>query len=323
VEEEAMIVTKTPLRISFLGGGSDIPAFYLQGEPGRTVSVTIDKFIHVVVAESFSGFCRVMTDGFYSGENWKEVQDKRVQACLEVMSMHTHRLEIASFCDIPSYGTGMGSSSAFTVGLLNALFKMQGKKPAADQVAELACHVEIDVVMDPIGKQDQYAAAITGLNYYTFTKARVAHKSIQVPGLEESCRLYYLDRTRKASTILEKQDELLRSDKKTWEDVQFMSLKAGAFADDYRKDVETLAKSMRESWEIKKKLVEGITDKMIEKVCETGMGAGALACKVLGAGGGGYVLFLCPPQKGLILDKAMTQDCQYILKKYDFKFWSK
>jgi D-glycero-alpha-D-manno-heptose-7-phosphate kinase len=321
--EEEMIVTKTPLRISFLGGGSDIPAFYLQGEPGRTVSVTIDKFIHVVVAESFSGFCRVMTDGYYEGEDWREVQDKRVRACLEAASMHTDRLEIASFCDIPSYGTGMGSSSAFTVGLLNALFKMQGKKPTAEQVAELACHVEIDVVGDPIGKQDQYASAITGLNSYTFTERRVTHEKISVPELEDWCRLYYLHRTRKASSILSKQNSLLRNDKKTWDAVQRMSLKAGAFSERPRASAVDLARAVAESWKIKKNLVEGIADSMIDEVCATGMAAGAEACKVLGAGGGGYVLFLCPPQKGLVLDKALGQDCQYRLKKYDFKFWSK
>jgi D-glycero-alpha-D-manno-heptose-7-phosphate kinase len=319
-----VIVTKTPLRISFLGGGSDIPAFYEKNDVGRTVSTTIDKFIHVVVAESFSGNCRVMTDDFYENESWKDVQDKRVRACLEATDMQGAKLEIASFCDIPSYGTGMGSSSAFTVGLLRALFLMKGEEPSDEQIAELACHVEIDMVGDPIGKQDQYASAITGLNYYTFTERRVTHKPIYVPGLEDWCRLYYLHRTRPASGILSKQNELLKDDEGVRGKVQHMSLKAGAFAEAHRGATpEQLAEDMAKSWEIKKSLVEGVSDEMIDKVCEAGMAAGAAACKVLGAGGGGYVLFLCPPQKGLVLDKAMELDGYYALKKYDFKFWRK
>ncbi len=316
-----MIITKTPLRISFLGGGSDIPAFYKNGpDPGVTFSTTIDKFIHVVVAKSFNEHCKVMTDGFYEGESWNAVEDARVRACMGVMNMHHDRLEIASFCDIPSYGTGMGSSSAFTVGLLDALHEMKGIKATREQIAELACHVEIDIIGDPIGKQDQYAAAITGLNSYTFTSREVTWAKANCPGLEDWCRLYYLNRVRKASVILSQQNDLLINDEKTREKVRYLSYLACTCAKHNLLIPEGIAGSMRKAWETKKSIVDGISDSEIDTACAIGAGAGASACKVLGAGGGGYILFLCHPQKGLVLDKEMRD---IGLQKFDFKFWER
>lgn len=160
-----MIITRTPLRISFTGGGTDLPAYYENGY-GAVVSTAINKFVYITVNKRFDNTIRLSYSKTEIVNNINELQHDIAKACLNMVGI-TGGVEITSIADIPS-GTGLGSSSSFTVGLLNALYTYVGEHLSADELAKKACEIEIDILHHPIGKQDQYAAAVGGINYFSF-----------------------------------------------------------------------------------------------------------------------------------------------------------
>lgn len=289
-----MIITRTPLRISFAGGGSDLPAFW-RDEPGHVVSATIDKYVYLTVNPKYDGAVRVSYSKTENVARTSEVEHPLVRAALGLANVR-RGIEVVSVADLP-HGTGLGSSSAFTVGLLAALYAHQGEFRTADAIAHDACHVEIGLCRQPIGKQDQYAAALGGLRSYTFhPDGGVSAEPIALP--EEgrtslSRHLLVLDTgiRRDAGAILARQDF---SDTRTRANVRAMANLAKTFTDALRCGrLHECGDVMDAAWALKQAL--GTSNEQIDAWYAAGRRAGALGGKVCGAGGGGFLLFLAPP----------------------------
>jgi D-glycero-alpha-D-manno-heptose-7-phosphate kinase len=291
-----MIITQTPLRVSLAGGGTDFEDFYsLEG--GCVISSAIDKYIYVIVKERFD-------DMIYINYSRKEIVDRveDIQHDLvrEVMKKTgvTKGVEITTLADVPSEGTGLGSSSSVTVGLLNALYIYQGEQMTQETLASEACEIEIDRIKKPIGKQDQYIAAYGNLRFFRFEKD--GHVKIEKMNIPESTRrrlssnllLFYTNRTRSADTLLVEQKnnlkeniEYLREIKKYVEVLKEILL---------ANELDEVGRVLHETWILKKQLANNISDKELDKIYETALQSGALGGKLTGAGGGGFFLFYCP-----------------------------
>ena len=287
-----MLISRTPVRVSFCGGGTDLPAYYEGSENGGLVtSMALAKHIHVTVNRRFDNSVRV---GYSQTEIVDDFEDLEHELVRESMRMTgvTHSVEITTIADIPSRGTGLGSSSALTVGLLNALHTYAGRTPDAEQLAEEACRIEIDILGQPIGRQDQYAAAFGGSNQISFLaddSVNVAPINLDANALEDNYFLVYTGMTRKASGILAKQSA--SSDKKRSE---LDSLRQQAI--EVREALESgdhaaVGCLLDASWQIKRNLVDGITVSSLDDLYTSIISMGATGGKLLGAGGGGFFLF--------------------------------
>jgi D-glycero-alpha-D-manno-heptose-7-phosphate kinase len=294
-----MLITRTPLRISFAGGGTDFRGFY-KDEQGVVISATIDKFIYIVLNERYD-------DDIYVNYSRKEITDSPTKIKHELvrealsMSKVEKGIEITCLADIPSeQGSGLGSSSTFTVGLLNALFQFNGKQLPAEILAEKACTIEIERCDKPIGKQDQYAAACGGINIITFNKDEsVAVENIELGerALEDfgtRLMLFYTNIPRKGETILkEQEDNILKKNKngllRTMKG-QVLEIKKALFS----RNFDDVGKILHEGWKMKKQLANSISNSDIEKMYSLALGSGALGGKICGAGGGGFLLLYVP-----------------------------
>ena len=296
-----MIVSKTPLRMSFVGGGSDLPAFYCE-EEGAVLSTSIDKYVYISVNRKFDGNIRL---SYLKTENVihrTEVQHPLVREALDLVGIDGG-IEIASMADIPSKGSGLGSSSSFTVGLLNALYAYKNQYVSKEILAQQACQIEIERCGEPIGKQDQYAAAYGGLNLIRFhpeksvTIEPVICKPSIYSELGESILVFFTGRTRSASAILARQSIAMESvDRRT---IMRMMAK---LAFDLKKELESgslhnFGPILDENWRLKTQISEGISDPQIDSWYSTGMANGASGGKLLGAGNGGFIMFFAPPDR--------------------------
>lgn len=295
-----MIISRTPFRISFAGGGSDLPAFYRR-ERGAVLSTTIDKYMYVAIHPFFD---RQKIQLKYSKtELVDRVDSIRHPIFREVLRMYgLQGVDLNSIADIPS-GTGLGSSSAFTVGLLNAVRCYLGKATSGEKLGQLACDVEINRVGSPIGKQDQYAAACGGLNVITFygdetvDVQKVIMSSDKKRELEQNLFMYYIGGEHSANSILKTQqreiarEEVFQTQSRMVELVYKLkkSLEEGA--------VDDMGTFLHEGWLLKKSLTSGISNADIDNLYECGIRAGATGGKLLGAGGAGFLLFYCPAER--------------------------
>lgn len=306
-----MIVTRTPFRISFVGGGSDLPAYYRE-HGGAVLSSTIAKYIYVS-SHDFFEIDRIRTK--YSSTETVlsvlELQHPILRAILTRLNMGTG-LEISSIADIPS-GTGMGSSSTFTVGTLHNLMARIGRYDEATKawLAEQACAVELGDLGEPIGKQDQYAAAYGGFNIFRFHgDERVSVEPVALPDPEgwlRHLRLYYLGNQRSASAILAEQsrESATRSKQEVLREmVGLVDPLAAALG---LSNWAECGRLMHENWLLKQSLASGISDRSIQDVYKRGLMAGALGGKLLGAGGGGFMLFVVRPELHPQLDASLSQ----------------
>lgn len=303
-----MIITQTPLRISFAGGGTDFRDFYNM-EYGSVVSTAIDKYIYVIIKERFDDLIRV---GYTRTEMVASVDDISHELVRETMRMVgvTKGLEISTMADIPSEGSGLGSSSTVTVGLLNALYAYKGEAVSAETLAQKACDIEIKVLGKPIGKQDQYIAAYGGLKHFKF----YGNEEVDVTGIpiDESARqrlcesllLFYTGVTRKAADVLTEQKSnisnrmgLLTEMRDQADDLARL-LRMGAMA--------SVGQTLREGWMRKKQLATGITNSEIDEMYELAMSAGAIGGKITGAGGGGFFLVYTPPENRAAVRKKLA-----------------
>lgn len=289
-----MIVTRTPFRISFSGGGSDIPAFY-EKHGGHVVSSTIDKYVYISSNPSFKGNRTILK---YSAVedvcDLSSIRHRVFRACLQKYGING--LEINSTSDIPA-GTGMGSSSTFTVGLLANLHGHRGVAVSERDLAEEACEIEITRLGEPIGKQDQYAAAFGGLNHIEFKKnGSVEVSPIEMDAeckkrLQENLFLVYLGGTRSASKLLKTQTENFKSEHVS-ENQKKISDLALLLKDRLESgDIDAMGEILDRSWQLKKTLSDGISSERINHVYDTAMKHGATGGKLLGAGGNGFMLF--------------------------------
>lgn len=294
-----MIVVRTPFRVSFVGGGSDLPSYYRRNG-GAVVSATIDKYMFIVLHPYFHDKIRIKYSRMEDVDRAEDIEHPIVRECLTWRQI-PKGMEIASFADVPA-GTGLGSSSAFTVGLLHALHAYQGEQTSPAELAAAACNVEIDRLGEPIGKQDQYACAFGGLNFMRFhSNERVDVEPVNLGAeaqqqFESRLLLFYLGQERSAGSILSEQSQnmsdpamVTRVDSMVELTVRFRkALEADRF--------DECGDLLNEHWRLKRELADGISNNFVEQVYDNALAAGAGGGKLLGAGGGGFLLLYCEPE---------------------------
>ena len=295
-----MIISQTPLRIGLLGGGTDLPGYYRE-HGGRVLNCAIDKYVYVIVKQRFD-------DDIYVNYSKKEivsrVDDLEHELVREAMHMAgvVNGVEITTLADIPSGGgSGLGSSSAVTVGLLQALFAYQGRQVSAEELAERACTIEIERCRKPIGKQDQYIAALGGIRDIRFgpgDEVVAQELGLSAAGrraLQQQIMLFYTGVTRSADSILVEQRANIES---TRPQLDLLRDLAGFAAGRLRNgDVDAIGPAMRESWEAKRKLATGVSNDEVDAAVTRALDAGASGAKLTGAGGGGFLLVICPMER--------------------------
>lgn len=291
-----MIIVQTPLRISFLGGGTDISAFYRR-EDGWVVSSAIDKYIFVIIKKRFDEQIRV---GYTRTEMVDSLDEIRHELAREALRMTgiSKGVEISTMGDIPSAGSGLGSSSTVTVGLLNAMHHYLHSPRDAERLATEACEIEIDILGKPIGKQDQYIASYGGLRFIRFCpNERVMVESLSLG--DESRRelsrrliLFYTDVTRKSETILTEQVANTEDRLPQLRAMKELALQARAALEAERFD--DFGRIMHAGWMQKRQLASKVTNPAIDELYAATREAGALGGKITGAGGGGFLLVYCP-----------------------------
>ena len=294
-----MIVVRAPFRISFVGGGTDLPDFYRQHQ-GAVISATIDKYVYIIInptpmISSVSARYSITE----TVDHPSKLQHTRIRAALDELGIKSH-IEIGSFASIQSK-TGLGSSSSFSVALMKGLHLFKGKKLSQKEAAEAACRLEIDLLNEPIGKQDQHAAAMGGFNIFEFN----ADESVNIKPiflgfeasskLEDHLLLFFTGITRSASNVLGKQRTNI--DKKLNEYKEMAALVPVFEKELLAGNIKGMAKILHKNWILKKNLSKNISSTVIDKLYEAGLRSGAWGGKILGAGGGGCLMFLAPPSK--------------------------
>jgi len=297
-----MIISRTPLRMSFAGGGSDLPSFYRR-HGGAVLSTAIDKSVYVTVSEKFDHAVRVSYSQTEEVESVNDVRHPLVREAMRMLHL-SGGIEITSVADIPSRGTGLGSSSSFTVGLLHALHAFQGRYVSADELGAQACEIEIERCGEPIGKQDQYAAAFGGLNFIRFNPDEtVCVEPVICPRetlrrLEQELLVFYTGITRSASAILAEQNKAVggAGDK---ENVMkaMVKLAYDLRSEFQRNSICSFGDILHESWMLKKSITGGISSSEIDIWYEKARKAGARGGKILGAGSGGFMIFSAPQER--------------------------
>ena len=294
-----MIITQTPLRISFAGGGTDFSNYYSLAE-GYVVNSAIDKYIYVIVKERFD-------DKIYVNYSRKEIVDSVDELRHELVREAMKKtgvgsgVEVTMLADVPSEGSGLGSSSSLTVGLLNSFYSYQGMQVTSERLAEEACEIEIDICKKPIGKQDQYIAAFGGLCAFKFCRdGSVEVERIRLPESKKrqlggNLLLFYTGRTRQSTDILLEQNEQISANVDALNEIK--ALAHAAKASILNGSIYQLGEILDRNWELKKQLAGGVTDPEIDTIYEKAKAAGALGGKIAGAGGGGFLLLFCPRDK--------------------------
>lgn len=315
-----MIISRTPLRISFTGGGSDMSAYYRKFS-GAVISTSIDKYIYINVNKKFDDGIRLSYSKTEEVSSRDHLEHKLVKSTLEFLDINGG-VEITSIADIPSRGTGLGSSSSFTVGLLNALNAFKSTYTSPADLGKNACHIEIEMCSEPIGKQDHYAAAYGGFNFIEFKEddsvlvTPIICKSQIIKSIEDNIIVFYTGITRSASDILLVQSEAINSSL----DKQGIQKKMVELTIDLKNELQNnnldnFGKILHENWVLKKSLVNAISSEGIDELYEKARRAGATGGKILGAGAGGFLLFYAPPENHEAIRKELE-----MLKEVKIKF---
>jgi len=295
-----MIIVRVPLRISFIGGGSDAPAFYEQF-PGKVISAAINKYVFVAINEKFDDMFRI---GYSITElvgKPHEVKNTRVRAALEHFGVE-RGLEIVSISDVPSSGSGLGASSSFSVALMHGLGEFL-HKPYSNKnaIAEAACRLEMEMLGEKIGKQDQYAAAFGGLNIFDFKKDSVQVTPVQIAKktlahFQDHLLAFHVAGSRDAAALHAHIAKNMKNDKNILIAQKKIVAMVTPFTDALKKgEFKKMGTMLHKAWELKKKS-HGISHTEVDAVYAAGKKAGAWGGKLLGAGGGGFVLFMAPPK---------------------------
>jgi D-glycero-alpha-D-manno-heptose-7-phosphate kinase len=321
-----MIISRTPLRISFFSGGSDMPAFYQQ-ETGAALSVTIDKYIYVMVHKTPHLGIRTVYDTIEETQDLEKMQHIITKECLKYYDLNSE-LTIASVSDILAKGSGLGSSSAFTVGLINALHHVSNNSVSGSRyfLANSACDVEMNKCNYPVGKQDQYAAAYGGFNLFEFNKDGTVNTNNfhinknTLEDLQSNLMLVYSGKGRSANSILQKQKAAM-SDKQKFGLVKRSRNKAYVAQEMLATGkIDDFGNLLHEAWMDKKGVVSDISADYFDNIYDTAMKNGALGGKLLGAGGGGFFLFYVPKEKQGIVKEQLLLTSLYQCAVYDFNF---
>ena len=296
-----MIISRTPLRMSFVGGGSDLPVFYRK-YGGAVVSTAINKFVYVTVNKKFDDRIRVSYSRTEEVSSLEAVKHPLVREALR-MAGNLGGIEITSIADIPARGTGLGSSSSFTVGLLNALHAFESRYASARQLAVESCSIEIERCGEPIGKQDQFAAAFGGFNFIEFhaddsvSVEPIICRRETLQRLQSNILVYYTGITRSASRLLKIQQSVVAAEKGRQKILCRMVELARRMRTELQKNnLDAFGEIIHENWELKRRVSPGITSGVIDHWYDRARKAGAVGGKLLGAGKGGFMMFYVPQE---------------------------
>jgi D-glycero-alpha-D-manno-heptose-7-phosphate kinase len=297
-----MVISRTPLRVSFVGGGTDLPAF-ADRHGGAVVSTTIDKYVYVLVNERFEETIRVSYTKTEIVDRPADLEHDLVREALRAAGIERN-LEIVTVADVPARGTGLGSSSALSVGLLHALFTYRGIRKSPAELAAGACRIEIDVLGKPIGRQDQYASAFGGLQALRFEeRGEVRREPLALPAeerdrLERNLLLFYSGRGRDAADVLAPVGERITREREAVAVLRRMRDRAIGLAEALATggNADLVGKALGEDWELKRSLHPRVSNPRIDGAYKSALGAGALGGKIVGAGGGGFLLLYVPEE---------------------------
>ena len=315
-----MIISKTPLRMSFVGGGSDLPVFYRK-YGGAVVSTAISKFVYVTVNQKFDDRIRLSYSKTEDAKSAEKIKHPLVREALQMLGIRGG-IEITSIADIPGKGTGLGSSSSFTVGLLNALHAFANRYASAEKLAQESCAIEIERCGEPIGKQDQYAAAFGGFNLIQFNPddsvsvEPIICQRETLRKLEENTLVFYTGIMRSASAILKTQSATVASDKAKQKTMKRMVQLAHDLKTELQKNnLSAFGEIIHENWELKRSLTSGVSSSAIDDWYERARKSGAVGGKLLGAGSGGFLMFYAPRERHDAIASELSE-----LRRVDFGF---
>ena len=319
-----MIIARSPLRITLGGGGTDLASYYEEHE-GFLIAAAIDKYVYVTVMRPFTEGIYLKYSQLEQTQNIADVQHPIIREALGMMGFRTPQIEITTLADIPA-GTGLGSSGSFTTALLKALYTHRKRHLHQEELAELACHIEIDRLGEPIGKQDQYIAAVGGLTCFTFHKdGRVTAVPLKISmetmfDLEDNLLLFFTGFSRSASGILKDQQvKSKQNDPDMIANLHYVknlglrskdALEAG--------NTQLFGELMHEHWEHKKRRSGGMSNPQIDQWYQLAMNNGAVGGKLVGAGGGGFLMFMAKDRNQL--RKAMAgAGLEEVRFRFDFE----
>ncbi len=312
----SFVLTRTPLRVSFAGGGTDLAAFY-DLEYGSVLSTAIDKYIYVTVKRHGNVFNEAIRLNYSKSEQVQrvdEIENNIARECMKFLEIEPP-IYISTVGDLPA-STGLGGSSSFAVGLLNALHAYRGERVSAGQLAEEACQIEIEILKEPIGKQDQYAAAFGGLNLFCFkaggdvTVEPVRLVNGRLRSLFEQTLLFWTGHQRDSSAVLAEQKhntpQMMRPLVKMRDQAKLLQqlLSNGHY------DLNAFGLVLDEGWRLKRDLASTITNTQIDQWYGRALKAGATGGKLCGAGGGGFLLFIVPPDRHNDVRRALSDLCE-------------
>jgi len=310
-----MIITRTPLRVSFAGGGTDLPVFY-EREYGAVFSTAINKYVYVTLkrhGDLFNEPIRLNYSETELVERVGDVKNSIARECLRLLEIELP-IYISTVADIPA-SSGLGSSSSFAIGLLNALHAYRGERVSAGQLAEEAAHIEIDILKRPMGKQDHYAAAYGGLNLFRFLPGGdVSAEPQRLPNgalddLFNHIMMFWTSFTRDSGSVLSEQQ---RNTERKMDDLLAMrghAFQLKALMSDGLDPVE-FGRVLNDTWQLKRQLASGITNNDIDTWYRRAMNAGALGGKLCGAGGGGFLLFVVAPERQVAVRETLGELCE-------------
>lgn len=299
------IITRTPLRITFTGGGSDLPHFYARST-GAAVNVTIDKYMYIHIHKSFEETYKIKYSKVEEVSDINDIQHTRAREALKLLGIDTG-LEITSVADVPSKGTGLASSSAYTVGLLNALHVWKGEIVPKEQLAREAVLIEKDMLKEECGLQDQYAVSIGGLNMYEYMqdesvkRSPIIMRQEHMAALQNNIMLLYTGIQRDANEVLgaiRKKDnfEVL---------LKRRDMAYAHYNDLIKGDWQRTGYWIAEGWRLKRELSESVTNSEIDRLCDKAISLGA-DVKNIGAGGGGFLMVFAPPERHELIRNALA-----------------
>jgi D-glycero-alpha-D-manno-heptose-7-phosphate kinase len=319
-----MIITQTPLRISIAGGGTDLPDYYRK-RGGFVVSTAIDKYVFVIVKERYDDKIYVDYSRKEIVDSVDEIQHELVREAARMAGMG-NGFEVAMMADIPSEGSGLGSSSSLTVGLLNAFYQVRGEQVTPERLAREACEIEIDILGKPIGKQDQYIAAFGGLCAFSFNEDdSVSVQRLTLPPsagrrFGSNILLFFTNIVRQASSVLSEQRERILVDTIGYHD-EIKELAHQVHAMLLEQNFDGVGEVLDRSWRIKKGLANGISNETIDAMYDAALAGGALGGKISGAGGGGFLMVYCRrPEQDILRSQLGTyREMPFMLEPHGSK----
>lgn len=316
ISSPGYVLTRTPLRVSFAGGGTDLAAFY-ETEYGSVLSTAINKYIYVTVKRHGNVFSEAIRLNYSKSEQVQhidQIENNIARECLKFLAIDPP-IYISTVGDLPA-STGLGGSSSFAVGLLNALHAYRGERVSAGQLAEEACHIEIEVLKEPIGKQDQYAAAFGGLNLFCFraggdvTVEPVRLLNGTLKSLFNQILMFWTGHQRDSGTVLSEQKQNTPQKMQSLIKMREQAKELQRLVSNGKCDLKAFGRVLDEGWQLKRSLASTITTNQIDDWYQVASCAGAIGGKLCGAGGGGFLLFIVPPERQEFVRRGLAELCE-------------